>query len=102
MQSRRFPLTLALLVPLIGRADHVDASLAADDLAVLTNALNARTDFHDNSCPSQRRGNPARPERLFRAGDQMGVGRRPLPSRIPLDWPSPADTASGRDCPGTE
>jgi hypothetical protein len=42
-------LTLALLVPLIGRADHVDASLATDDLAVFTNAFDARADFHDET-----------------------------------------------------
>ena len=32
---------------------------------------------------------------------QIGIGR-PRPSRIHRAWPSPADTASGRDCPGTE
>jgi hypothetical protein len=40
-------LTLPLLVPRIRRADHVDHPATADDLAVLADLLDRRTNFHD-------------------------------------------------------
>lgn len=40
-------LALPLLVPRIRRADHVDASLTADNLAVFANPFDAGTHFHD-------------------------------------------------------
>jgi hypothetical protein len=38
---------LPLLVPRIRRADHVDHPATADDLAVLADLLNRRSNFHD-------------------------------------------------------
>src|SRR5580693_618846 len=66
-------LTLPLLVPLIGRANHVDASLAADDLAVLANALDARTDFHDRAAlPNTSTIPTTRPIQTRRSGSSKG------------------------------
>jgi hypothetical protein len=36
-------------VPWIGRANHIDPSFAADDLAFLTNPLDAGTNFHERA-----------------------------------------------------
>jgi len=45
--TARFPQsTLALLMAGIGGADHVDPPLAANDLATLTNALDAGSNLH--------------------------------------------------------
>jgi hypothetical protein len=41
-------LTLSLFVPWVG-ANHVDAALASHDFAIVANAFNARSNFHDLS-----------------------------------------------------
>jgi hypothetical protein len=43
------PSALPLLVPRIRRTNHIDSSLATDDLAVLTNPLDAGTHFHERA-----------------------------------------------------
>jgi hypothetical protein len=66
--SRMQTLALTLFVPRIGGTNHVDPTLAANNLALLANALDAGTNLHGSTADSrqnyrtQRLGKSVAPE----------------------------------------